>query len=544
MIAELFERAALAPREFEQVREGDAVADASIDGHGVIEGRGAGGVDAALLGRVLSERFGFGALRGPQVGVVSRLLGFGGDAGGALVVLPTGGGKSLCYQLPALALRAAAQERGEAPGIGLVLSPLIALMEDQVSALRGKGVRAAYINSTLSKKKREAVQAEIRTGEVELLYVTPERMNKPAFREALAGVPGGVRLLAVDEAHCISKWGHDLRPAYAEVGRFRRELGDPLTVALTATATGAVREDIRAVLGLDEASMPLFATGIDRPNLKLTAKETFGDLDKLDEVVRSAKEFGGTQIAYFALIKDLERFADDALRALAGIADVGVYHGRLDGREKKRVYGRFMESGPGDPLVLLATNAFGMGVDKADIRAITHCQVPGSVEAYYQEVGRAGRDGEPSRCVLCYDQSDLAVQQQFVEWQNPSADLLVQVMSAVEARYAGGGAGHAAFDADDLRLDVIGKGHAHGRGGGTIEYALITLEKLGAIESVGMGRYAFVRVPDDAEIDAGEIDEKKKRDLTRLLEVVKMARSGDVRGHVLGYFDLPRGDLG
>ncbi|MEL6328516.1 MAG: RecQ family ATP-dependent DNA helicase [Planctomycetota bacterium] len=490
----------------------------------------------------LRERFGLESLRPLQVKIVSRLLDGAGDA---LVVMPTGGGKSLCYQLPAIELQRRAAEAGGPPGVGLVFSPLIALMEDQVAALKHRGVRAEYVNSTLNKRQREKRYAALARGEIELIYATPERMEKPPFREALAAVPGGVGLLAVDEAHCISRWGHDLRPAYTRVGEFRRELGSPRTVALTATATREVRADIRAVLGLDDAQMPLFASAIDRPNLQLRARDAWDDDEVADRVIACAARMGGTGIAYFALIKDLERTTDVLRRraARAGLVhEIEIYHGRLDPREKKRVYRRFIESSPDDPLLLCATNAFGMGVDKPDIRFICHAQVPGSVEAYFQEVGRAGRDGEPSVCELLYRQEDLAIQQQFIDWQNPSPDLLVQCMSVIEARYAGDGAGHGTFDADDLRLDVIGKGHAHGRGGGVVEYALITLEKLGAIESAGPAErgstYRYVRTLDDEEIDADEIADKRRRDLGRLLEVTRLVKSGDVAGFVRDYFDL------
>ncbi|MEM0983020.1 MAG: RecQ family ATP-dependent DNA helicase [Planctomycetota bacterium] len=492
-------------------------------------------IDPNQVNEILNSRFGHPSLRPIQRNVVSRLLGLDTPAGDALLVLPTGGGKSLCFQLPAL-VHAATRTP---PGVTLVLSPLIALMEDQVSALTKRGIKAACINSTVGRKKREERQAKLARGAYELIYATPERLDKPEFREALDKVPGGVNLLAIDEAHCISKWGHDLRPAYARVGDFRREIGSPRTIALTATATARVRDDIRDVLGLDQSRMPLFATGIDRPNLELDAEEVWSDMDVVDRVNQTSRELGGTGIVYFALIKDLERFAADIQRAAHPGTDVAIYHGRLDPREKKRVYARFIESGRSDPLILCATNAFGMGVDKPDIRSVIHAQIPGSIEAYWQEVGRAGRDGDPSRCLMCYRQEDLAIQQQFIEWQNPSADLLVQLMSAIEARYAGGADGHGTFDADDLRLDVVGKGHAHGRGGGVIEQGLITLGKLGGIEPAETtGRWRYVRTLDDAEIDPADIEDKKKRDLMRLLDVVKLTKAGDIRRAVLEYFEL------
>ncbi len=479
---------------------------------------------SAEIGDILRERFGHDSLLPMQARIIDRVMG-GGDA---LVVMPTGSGKSLCFQLPALALAGS----DEGPGVTLVFSPLIALMEDQVQALRARGIRAGYINSTLGRKEREKRYRRLGEGAYEMIFATPERMHKPEFREALARVPGGVKLLAVDEAHCISKWGHDLRPAYQQIGEFRRLLGrdgkPPTTIALTATATARVRDDIREVIGRTGEEMPLFALPIERPNLELRACEVWDDGDKVDAIVRTSEEFAGTGIVYFALIRDLERYAD-LLRARVSNRRVEIYHGRLDPREKKRMSRLFVESRPGDGLLLLATNAFGMGVDKPDIRFIVHAQVPGSVEAYYQEVGRGGRDGEASRCELLFAQDDLAIQQQFIEWMNPPASLLLEAGYALERSV------HADFDADELRLAIRGKVGGDGR----FDYALIALEKLGVVEQTSVpGRFAFVRRLREGEVNEAEIDEKRRRDLTRLLEVVNMSREGDIQAFVSAYFDL------
>ncbi len=483
-----------------------------------------------LLDRTLRDRFGFDSLRPLQSEIVERVM----DGGDALVVMPTGSGKSLCFQLPALAMR----EESGGEGIGLVFSPLIALMEDQVAALKSKGIRAEFVNSTVGKKERKKRYERLANGEYELFYATPERMEKPDFREALEQVPGGVNLLAVDECHCVTKWGHDLRPAYQKIGQFREELGEPITIALTATATKPVREDIRRVLGMTDEEMPLFAAPVDRPNLTLRAREVWDDKEKIERVKSISAELGGTGIVYFTLIKDLEVMAGMLKRAIPR-RDIEIYHGRLPPRERKRVYERFIEATPDDNLLLCATNAFGMGVDKPDLRFIVHAQIPGSIEAYHQEVGRAGRDGEDSVCELLYAQEDLAIQQEFIRWQNPSADLMMQAMSAIEARFT-----EDDFDSDDLRVMVIGKGHAHGMGGGIMDYVLIRLAEYGAIEPIsvmgedGGRRYRFVRTLDDDEIDPVQIEEKSKRDLMRLLDVVKMTKSPSIPEYVSAYFGL------
>lgn len=483
-----------------------------------------------LLDRTLRDRFGFDSLRPLQSEIVERVM----DGGDALVVMPTGSGKSLCFQLPALAMR----EESGGEGIGLVFSPLIALMEDQVAGLKAKGIRAEFVNSTVGKKERKKRYERLANGEYELFYATPERMEKPDFREALEQVPGGVNLLAVDECHCVTKWGHDLRPAYQRIGQFREELGDPITIALTATATKPVREDIRRVLGMTDEEMPLYAAPVDRPNLTLRAREVWDDKEKIERVKSISAELGGTGIVYFTLIKDLEVMAGMLKRAMPR-REIEIYHGRLPPRERKRVYERFIEARPEDNLLLCATNAFGMGVDKPDLRFIVHAQIPGSIEAYHQEVGRAGRDGEDSVCELLYAQEDLAIQQEFIRWQNPSADLMMQAMSAIEARFT-----EDDFDSDDLRVMVIGKGHAHGMGGGIMEYVLIRLAEYGAIEPVsvqgedGGRRYRYLRTLDDNEVDAAQIEEKSKRDLMRLLDVVKMTKSPSIPEYVSAYFGL------
>ena len=347
------------------------------------------------LETLLLERFGHPEFRPGQREIVAHIA----EGGDALVVMPTGAGKSLCYQLPALA-------RG---GTTIVVSPLIALMKDQVDSLREQGVRAAALNSSLSSAEYRATVEELKAGKVELLYVAPERFT-PAFMNLLKGVD--LRLFAVDEAHCLSQWGHDFRPDYLRLGAVRRELGKLATVALTATATPEVQRDIVQTLGLEEGAV--FIRGFDRDNLVLEVVP----VDNLDHKLAILPDVvvPGPSLVYCASRKNVER-CTSALRD-AGVR-AGLYHAGLPSDERVRVQEDFMA---GRIPVVVATNAFGMGIDKRDIRNIVHMDMPGTVEAYYQEIGRAGRDGRISRAVLLYKRSDRRIQEFFIDNSHPPAD--------------------------------------------------------------------------------------------------------------------------
>ena len=358
---------------------------------------------------ILNDIFGHPAFRPGQAQIIHTLL--QGDH--ALVMMPTGQGKSLCYQIPALINS----------GLALVISPLIALMQDQVAALQDKGVAATFINSTLTKAEREHRYQQISQDRFKLLYVTPERFRQSDFIEIIKAKQ--ISLLAVDEAHCISEWGHDFRPDYSRISQFRALLGNPLTIALTATATPEVQTDIVNQLGLKDSEVKKFCQGIERPNLRLKVTEVYDFPGKIGAIIKNIGQLPGNSIIYFSLIKNLER-------ASAALTEQGIdhliYHGGLSPQPRRQIQETFMA---GQNNLILATNAFGMGIDKDDIRLVIHGEIPGSLESYYQEIGRAGRDGLPAHCLLLYDQDDLLIQMNFIKWNNPGTDFYQRVWQAI-----------------------------------------------------------------------------------------------------------------
>jgi len=365
---------------------------------------GVGEEEAAALRR----HFGLSGFRRGQAEVIASVL-----AGrNTVVVMPTGAGKSLCFQLPALLLQ----------GITVVVSPLIALMKDQVEQLEARGIPATFINSTLTELERTERMQRLREGAYRLVYVAPERFRSAAFLEALKGL--GVALFAVDEAHCISQWGHDFRPDYAQLGQVRKMLRPARTVALTATATPEVREDVvRSLLLKDPA---VFVAGFDRPNLFLEVCPVSGDDDKRAAVAARVAQ-GGSGLVYCATRKAAESM-HSALR-LRGHEPV-LYHAGMEEADRRRAQERFMSS---KEAVAIATNAFGMGIDKADIRFVIHAHIPRAVEAYYQEIGRAGRDGAAAEAVLLFNHADVYTQERMIEGNHPSEAVVADVWNALVA---------------------------------------------------------------------------------------------------------------
>ena len=350
-------------------------------------------LDAGLV------KLGYSSFRPGQREAVETLL----EKGRLLLVAPTGGGKSLTYQLPATLL----------PGTTLVISPLVSLMQDQVQALEARGVPATFLAATLSPEAMRERLARLRAGAFQIAYVAPERLAYPGFRALVREL--APPLVAVDEAHCISEWGHDFRPDYLQIGALVEELSPPRVLACTATATPVVRDEIIARLGLG-ADTPQLLRGFARPNLALRARYVVSEKERercvdalLVEALGGPARAGGAAIVYAPTRRSTE---DEARRLLAHGWRTGAYHAGLGGEERTRVQ-RAFSSGELD--VVVATNAFGMGIDRADVRAVVHLAPPGSVEAYYQEVGRAGRDGAPAFGLLLHSPGDLPLRRRLIE---------------------------------------------------------------------------------------------------------------------------------
>ncbi len=466
---------------------------------------------------VLERHFGFREFLDGQERIIRSVL--AGDDN--LVVMPTGGGKSLCYQLPAQLLE----------GLTVVVSPLIALMKDQVDGLTARHISAAFINSSLSDSELDDRIARMSRGEYRLVYIAPERFKSARFVSALA--PLSIALFAIDEAHCISQWGHDFRPDYIRLKHALREIGQPPVIALTATATPEVRADIIAQLMLGQGGRrpPLtFVTGFARHNLAFAVTQVRNNRGKLERAL-AAIQAGRTGIVYCATRKNVERRSKE-LRALG--VDCVAYHGGMTDEQRTKAQTRFMS---GAVPVAVATNAFGMGIDRADLRFILHYDIPGSVEAYYQEAGRAGRDGEPARCELLFNYADIRTQQFFIEGANPTRSVIAATRETL-VRLCEEGPIQKSISA--ISENVPGTPNAM-----AVATALHLLERAGFIRrdyAPGGRTYTTELIRptkplDTLKIDYERLDAKRERDELKLRRMISYAGCSECRQYyVLNYF--------